>query len=70
MCLCSGGIKSRTIYHDGRDWIIEQRGEDYWSFPPDGSEWMQGLPPDLSFEDVIIIFDSAVSGRLATFERR
>jgi hypothetical protein len=36
-------MQTTMIYHDGRDWIIEQRGEDYWSFPVDGEEWMQGL---------------------------
>jgi hypothetical protein len=49
MCICSGGIKSKTIYHEGRDWIIEKRGEDYWSFPLDGDEWTQGFP--LSLDD-------------------
>jgi hypothetical protein len=56
MCLCSGGIKSKAIYHDGRDWIIEKRGDDYWSFPLDGDEWVLGFPPALTVDDVTLLF--------------
>jgi hypothetical protein len=56
MVICSGGIQSKTIYHDGRDWIIEKREEDYWSFPLDGEEWIPGLPPALTIEDMTPIF--------------
>ena len=37
-------------------WVIEQRGEDYWSFPLDGDEWTQGLHPAFTIEDVTMIF--------------
>jgi hypothetical protein len=56
MSICEVRVTSRIIYHDGRDWIIEQRGNEYWSFPVDGEFWMQGLPPALSVEDVALIF--------------
>jgi hypothetical protein len=56
MCMCGGGTKTTMIYHDGRDWIIEQRGEDYWSFPLDGEDWTQGFPPALTVEDVVLMF--------------
>jgi hypothetical protein len=56
MSLCSVSVTSRLIYHDGRDWIIEQRGEDYWSFPLDGEEWIHGFPPALTDEDLTLIF--------------
>jgi hypothetical protein len=56
MWLCSVEVKSRTIYHDGKDWIIEKRGEDYWSFPLDGDEWTQGFPPGLTVEDLTYMF--------------
>jgi hypothetical protein len=55
MSFCTD-VQSKTIYHDGRDWIIEKRGEDYWSFPLDGDEWTQGLPPALTIEDVTLMF--------------
>ena len=56
MVICNGGIQSKTIYHDGRDWIVEKRGEDYWSFPLDGEEWVYGFPSALTIEDVIMMF--------------
>ncbi len=56
MVLCRSEIYSKTIYHDGRDWIIEKWGERYWSFPLDGQEWIQGLPPGLTVEDVSLMF--------------
>jgi hypothetical protein len=56
MCRCRVGLTSRIIYHDGRDWIIEKRGEDYCSFLLDGEEWIQGLPQTLTVEDVTIMF--------------
>jgi hypothetical protein len=56
MSLCSVSIMARLIYHDGRDWIIEKRGEDHWSFPVDGEEWTPGFPPALSAEDATIMF--------------
>ena len=52
MFLCRVTIPSKTMYHDGRDWIIEKRGEDYWSFPLDGEEWTQGLPQGLTVKEV------------------
>jgi hypothetical protein len=63
MCICSGGIKTRIIYHDGRDWIIEKRGEDYWSFPLDGEEWIRGFTSALTVEDVTMMFDGEQSIR-------
>ena len=47
---------TKTVYHDGRDWIIEKRGDDYVSFPLDGEEWIPGLPPALTVEDMTLIF--------------
>jgi hypothetical protein len=58
MCMCGGGTQTTMIYHDGRDWIIEQRGEDYWSFRLDAEEWTQGLPQDLTVEDIETKFKS------------
>jgi hypothetical protein len=49
-------VISRMIYHDGRDWIIEKHGEDYWSFRLDGEEWTPGFPPALSAEDGTMMF--------------
>jgi hypothetical protein len=54
--MCRVGITSRIIYHDGRDWIIEKREDDYWSFPFDGEEWTPGFPPALSAEDATMMF--------------
>jgi hypothetical protein len=56
MSLCSVSVTSRLIYHDGRDWIIEQRGEDHWSFPVDGEDWKPGFPPGLTVDDVALMF--------------
>jgi hypothetical protein len=61
MYICRVTITSKTIYHDGRDWIIEKRGEDYWSFPLDSEDWAQGLPPALTLEDATLMF-SVVPG--------
>ena len=52
MGMRGGETQTTMVYHDGRDWIIERRGQDYWSFPLDGEGWMQGLPPGLTVEDV------------------
>ena len=46
------------IYHDDRDWIIEQRGEDYWCFPLDGDAWIQRLPLGLTAADMALMFPS------------
>ena len=56
MVFCRSQIYSKTIYHDGRDWVIEKWGEGYWSFRLDGEEWTQGLPPGLAIEDVSLMF--------------
>jgi hypothetical protein len=57
MGICRVGIALRLIYHDGRDWIIERRGEDYWSFPLDGDEWQPGFPAGLTEQDVGWMFE-------------
>jgi hypothetical protein len=58
------------IYHDGRDWIIEQRGEDYWSFPLDAEEWTQGLPQDLTVEDIESRWQTIASERILKMRHR
>lgn len=56
MGICPVGITSRIIYYVGRDWIIEKRGEDHWSFPIDADEWQPGFPTGLTVEDVALMF--------------
>jgi hypothetical protein len=56
MCTCGVRTKTKTIYHDGRDWIIEKRGDEYWSFSVDEEEWIQGLPAGITIEDAALLF--------------
>ena len=46
------GIRMKIMYHDGRDWIVELRGEEYWSLALDEEEWQQGLPSGMMNEDM------------------
>lgn len=55
MWMQGNDLTSKTIYHDGKDWLIAKWGEFYWSYPFDGEEWEQGLPAGLTNEDVLSI---------------
>ena len=50
--MCRAGIWTKLIYHDGRDWIVELRGEEYWSFALDEENWQQGVPSGMTSEDM------------------
>jgi hypothetical protein len=52
MCFCRPGIRTKIIYHDGRDWIVERRGEEYWSFALDEEQWQRGLPSGMTSDDI------------------
>ena len=53
MCICRVENKlNTTVYHDGRDWLIEKRGPAYWSFPFDGEAWQHGPPSGMDQEDI------------------
>lgn len=47
-----GFIRTHMIYHDGRDWMVELRGEQYWSLALDEEDWQHGLPSGLTPEDI------------------
>lgn len=53
------------IYHDGRDWIIERRGEEYWSFALEEEQWQRGLPAGMTNEDICMVFPELSGGTVA-----
>ncbi len=55
-------MSARTIYHDGRDWVIEQRGDDYWCWPLDSDEWQKGMPSGMTQEDLNLLFTGGNPG--------
>lgn len=49
-------LPSKTIYHDGQDWIIQQGQEGYWYCRLDSETWRPGLPLGLTLEDAALLF--------------
>jgi hypothetical protein len=51
MCFCRPGITTKIIYHDGRDWLVEQRGDECWSLALDEERWQRGFPSGMTNDD-------------------
>jgi hypothetical protein len=62
MCFCGGGIRTKIIYHDGRDWVVEGRGDEYWSFALDDERWQRGFPGGMTSEDIRMVFPEQGGG--------
>jgi hypothetical protein len=58
MGMCDPGIRTKLIYHDGQDWIVDLRGDEYWSSPLDEEHWQQGLPLGMTSEDLRGVFST------------
>jgi hypothetical protein len=60
MQLGGAGVTAKTVYHDGRDWVIEKREGRYWCVPLDADEWQEGLPSGMTVEDLNMLFTTEV----------
>jgi hypothetical protein len=47
----------KTIWHDGKDWIIRRDGEAYSYCEMDSEEWRSGVPPGMTDHDAALLFD-------------
>jgi hypothetical protein len=54
--MCDPGIRTKLVYHDGQDWIVDLRGDEYWSSPLGEEHWQQGLPLGMTSEDMRGVF--------------
>ena len=53
-------MTARIVYHDGRDRAIEKREDGYWCFPLDADDWQEGLPPEMTIDDLNMLFTTKV----------
>jgi hypothetical protein len=54
--MCGVGIRVKIMYHDGRDWIVELRGQEYWALALDEDQRRRGLPSGMVNEDMRGVF--------------